>query len=118
MRSLQTATWITNAFCSGYLASFGLSFCIHQIGTIWVSECEAGTFIYLGGGGLVAKSYPTLCNPMAYCLLGSSVNEILHARILEWVATSYSRGSSRPMIEPTPLMSSALAGTFFTTSTT
>ena len=96
MRSLQTATWITNAFCSGYLASFGLSFCIHQIGTIRVSECEAGTFIYLGGGGLVAKSYPTLCNPMAYSLLGSSVHEILHARILEWVATSFSRGSTQP----------------------
>ena len=31
---------------------------------------------------------------------GSSVHGILQARILEWVAISFSRGSSRPRIEP------------------
>ena len=36
----------------------------------------------------------TLCDPMACSLLGSSVPEIFQARILEWVAISYSRGSS------------------------
>ena len=66
MCSLQAAKCITNAFCSDYLVSFGLSFCICQIGSIWVSECEVGTLIHVGGGGLVAKSYPTLCNPMDY----------------------------------------------------
>ena len=35
----------------------------------------------------------TLCDPMNYSLPGS-VHEILQARILEWVAISYSRGSS------------------------
>ena len=34
--------------------------------------------------------------PMDYSLPGSSVHGILQARILEWVAISYSRGSSRP----------------------
>ena len=29
--------------------------------------------------------HPTLCDPMDYSLLGSSVHEILHARILEWL---------------------------------
>ena len=46
------------------------------------------------------------------------VHGILQARILEWVAMSSSRGSSHPGIEPVSLMSPALAGRFFTTSTT
>ena len=37
-----------------------------------------------------------LCNPGECSLLGSSVHEIYHSRILEWVAISFSRGSSRP----------------------
>ena len=36
----------------------------------------------------------TLCGPMRCGLSVSSVHEILLARILEWVAVSYSRGSS------------------------
>ena len=36
----------------------------------------------------------TLCDPMNYSLLGSSVHGILQARILVWVAISFSRGSS------------------------
>ena len=44
-----------------------------------------------GGGGLVAKSYQTLCSPR-----GSSVHGISQARTLEWAAISFSRGSSRP----------------------
>ena len=39
---------------------------------------------------------PTLFNSMDYSLPGSSVHGILQARILEWVATSSSRGSSQP----------------------
>ena len=38
----------------------------------------------------------TLCNPMDYSPPGSSVPGTLQARILEWVATSSSRASSRP----------------------
>ena len=44
-------------------------------------------------------------------LLGSSVHGILQARILEWVAISFSRVSSQLGIEPG---SPALAGGFFT----
>ena len=43
---------------------------------------------------LVAQSCPTLCDPMDCNLPGSSVHEILQARILEWVAISFSGGSS------------------------
>ena len=49
---------------------------------------------------------------------GSSVRGIFQARILEWVAISYSRGLSNPGIETAFLMSPALACGFFTTSTT
>ena len=38
----------------------------------------------------VAQSCPTLCDPMNYSLPGSSVHGIFQARILEWVAISYS----------------------------
>ena len=39
----------------------------------------------------VAQSCPTLCDPMNYIVHG-----ILQARILEWVAFPFSRGSSQP----------------------
>ena len=39
---------------------------------------------------------PTRCNLMDWSPRGSSVRGILQARILEWVAISSSRGSSRP----------------------
>ena len=38
----------------------------------------------------------TICNPMDYSPTGSSVHGIFQARILVWVATSSSRGSSQP----------------------
>ena len=40
-----------------------------------------------------AQSAWTLCNPMECSLLGSSVYGIFQARLLQWVAISYSRGS-------------------------
>ena len=49
---------------------------------VWVSE--------------VAQSCPTLCDPMDCSLTSSSVHEIFQARVLEWVAISFSRRSSQP----------------------
>ena len=43
-----------------------------------------------------AQSCLTLCDPMDCSPLGFSVQGIFKVRILEWVAISYSRGSSRP----------------------
>ena len=43
---------------------------------------------------LVTKSCTTLCDPMDYSPLGSSVHDISQARIWEWVAISFSRASS------------------------
>ena len=42
----------------------------------------------------VAQSCPTLCNPVGCSPPGTSVHGILQARILEWVAIFFSRGSS------------------------
>ena len=44
---------------------------------------------------VVAQLCPALCNPMNYSPPGSSVHGILQARILEWVAIPFSRGSSQ-----------------------
>ena len=63
---------------------------------------------------LVAQSCLTLCNPVGYSLPGSSVHGLYQARILEWVAISFSRASSQPRVEPTSLACPALAGGSFT----
>ena len=55
-------------------------------------------------------SQPHDCN-----LPDSSVHGILQARILEWVAISFSGDPTDPGIEPAPLTSPELAGMFFTT---
>ena len=60
---------------------------------------------------LVIQSCPTLCDPMDCSLPSSSVHGILQARILEWVATSFSRGFSQPKYWT---QVSSIAGRFFT----
>ena len=62
-------------------------------------------------GLLVLQLYPTLCNPMDYSPPGSSVHESLQARILEWAAIPFSRGSSQPRDQT---QVSCIAGRFFT----
>ena len=54
----------------------------------------------------VAQSIPTLCDPMDYTVQG-----ILQARILEWVAFPFSRESSQPRDQT---QVSRIAGGFFT----
>ena len=43
----------------------------------------------------VALSCPTLSDPLDCSLAGSSVHGIFQARVLEWGAIAFSRGSSR-----------------------
>ena len=59
---------------------------------------------------------PTLCDPVDCRPPGSSVHGILQARILEWVACPPPGDLPDPGIEPSSLVSPALAGGFFTTS--
>ena len=49
------------------------------------------TYRYIDEWEKVAQSCPILCHPMDY-----TVHGILQARILEWVAFPFSRGSSQP----------------------
>ena len=44
----------------------------------------------------ISQSCPTLCNPMDCSLPGFSLRGILQARVLQWVAISFFRGSSQP----------------------
>ena len=76
-----------------------LTYCI--IWYEWVSE--------------VAQSCSTLCDPIDCSLSGSSVYGIFQARVLEWIAISFSRGSSRPRNRTRV---SRIAGRHFTVWTT
>ena len=58
----------------------------------------------------VTQSCPTLCDPMDY-----TVHGILQARILEWVAYPFYRGSSQPREQN---QVSHVAGRFFTSQPT
>ena len=57
-------------------------------------------------------SHVQLCDPMGCSPPGSSIHEILQARILEWVTMPSSRGSSQPRDQT---QVSCIAGRFFTT---
>ena len=56
---------------------------------------------------------PSLCDPMDFSPLSSSVCEIPQARILEWVSMLSSRESSQPFDLTVSLSSLALAVRFF-----
>ena len=66
---------------------------------------------------LSSFSRAQLCDPMDDSPSGSSVQGILQAKILEWVAMPSSRDLPRARIKPLSLTSPALVGGFFTTST-
>ena len=55
------------------------------------NKVEDSPYTTEGSEVKVAQSCPTLCDPMVYIVHG-----ILQARILEWVAFPFSRGSSQP----------------------
>ena len=48
-----------------------------------------------GSESEVAQLYQTLCDPVDCSLPGSSVHGIFQAIVLEWIAISFSRGSSQ-----------------------
>ena len=71
-------------------------------------ECSNRNTVYV----LLAQSCPALHDPMDCSLVGSSVHGVFQARILEWVAISFSSGSSLPRDQT---QVSHTAGRFFTT---
>ena len=66
----------------------------------------------------VAQSCPTLCSAMDCNLPGSSSHGISQARTLEWLPLPVPGDLPHPGTESSSLISPALAGRFFTTSTT
>ena len=73
-----------------------------------VSQVKMNTFLKMSIDGtpksiiydlvLVAQKCPTLCDPVDHSPPESSIHGILQARILEWVAISFSRESSKESI--------------------
>ena len=85
--------WPTNGVtrCTAFrvwLPSFSVTQlrCIHEIACVSACLCARS----------VAKSCLTLCDPVDCSPPGSSVHGIFQARILEWIAIAFSRGSSQP----------------------
>ena len=60
---------------------------------------------------LVSQSCPVPCDPMNWSLVGSSVLGILQARLLEWLASPFSWGSSQHKDQT---WVSFISGRFFT----
>ena len=78
-----------------YLLSLSISFCYHPSSQEDLVKPHARE-LQVKMKVLVAQSCPTPCDPMDFSLPGFSVQGILQARILGWVATSFSRGYSQP----------------------
>ena len=80
------------SFCkdNNFLKCFSKCFCL-------ITEIHACMYKYnWQNESEVTQSCPTLCEPMDCSLPGSSVHGVFQARVLEWVAISLSRASSRP----------------------
>ena len=95
--------------------------------TIYMNICVSYMCIYLhityihvlhilAYACILMLSCVRLCDRMGCNPPGSSVHGIFQAIILEWVAISYSRRFPNSGIEPTSLVSLAMAGGFFTTA--
>ena len=97
-------------FLKPFSASWGKNFLGRQRSRIWLPTIY---FYYWKWKGkvLVNQSCPTLWDPMDCSSPGFSIHGILQARVLEWVAISFSRGSSWPRDQT---RFSCIAGRFFT----
>ena len=78
-----------------WLSQQEVQVCGLEVGYQYMDELVGMIILHNLFGGLIIKSCPALCNPIDYSLPGSSAHGILQARTLEWVAISFSRGSSQ-----------------------
>ena len=106
-------TWIHNWIGAEFLCECTqeVAFCI----LTWVFNhlgIPENFAFHCAWDGACMLSRVSLCNPMDCSPPGASVHGILQARVVEWVAISFSRGSSLPR-DRTQV--SSIAGGFFTT---
>ena len=89
--------WCLKVGCSAVLVKWSSTGSPTQTSSLFI--CECGIFFHHFSVCIhvrpLTESRPSLCNPMDCSLPGSSVHGIILARILEWVASSFSRGSSQ-----------------------
>ena len=100
---------ISCKWCAQYMLTRG-SWGVLSLFVLLICICQLSFFFFFSKVS-VAKSCPTLCDCMDCSLPGSSVHGISQARLLEWVAIYFSRGSSQPRDRT---WVSCVAGRFFT----
>ena len=89
-----------------------------ELYTVFISYMDLLLYIWYMCALSVTQLCPTLWDPMDWSPPGCSVHGILQARILEWVAIPFSRGSSQPRDQKYASYVSCIAGRFFTTNST
>ena len=67
-----------------------------QLSFIWQAKKNTSLVAWGWNWKVKVKLCPTLCDPVDCSLPGSSIHVIFQARVLEWVAISFSRRSSWP----------------------
>ena len=73
-----------------------VAICAQNVSTLFLPLIYKTTYSSAVHDCSVAPSCLTVCDPMNWRAPGCSVHGIFWARILGWVAISFSRGSSRP----------------------
>ena len=107
LNSLWLENILTSLFFLKILIVHDAATCVHScnLHNNIIAKATEASHVYVASGWLLnayfscAKSLQscvTLCRPIDCSLPGSSVYGILQARILEWVAISFSRASSQP----------------------
>ena len=103
-----------------FFSFFTVSCFIWPTVSIWTPEKGEWSLPSSLNPSLCAKLlqwYATLCNPMDFSPVGSSIHGISQTRIMEWIAISFFGESFQPEFEPVSLTFPTLTGEFFTTST-
>ena len=87
------------------MVSWNISCVCYQWVAFWVYIFPSSEpVVFIESESEVAQSCPTLCDPMDCSLPRSSVHGIFQARVLKWIAISFSRGSYRDWISVSPVV--------------
>ena len=99
-RGAQRLEWVSLSLLQGIFSiqelNWGLLHCMRILYQLRYREAQLYLSICLSAVCSTTQSCPTLCDPMGCTPLSSLYMEFFQARILEWAAISYSRGSHQP----------------------